>query len=168
MRLRIAEINENAVAHVPGDEAIEPGDDFADRTVICADDLTQILGIEPSRELGRTDQIAEHHRQLPALSIDSRWCFTGRRRHHGGRHLGNERGNSVEQSPSMPYQRDAEILQILGGQSRQYRSVDLVVAERLFVLLQPETVEPCRYVHALLLPHGCVPLIYHTSDCLCA
>jgi len=67
MRLRIAEINENAVAHVPGDEAIEPGDDFANGVVICADDLTQILGIEPSRELGRTDQIAEHHRQLPAF-----------------------------------------------------------------------------------------------------
>src|SRR5204862_5463947 len=59
MRLRIAEINENAVAHVPGDEAIEPGDDFADGAVISADDLTQILGIEPSRELSRADQVAE-------------------------------------------------------------------------------------------------------------
>jgi hypothetical protein len=99
---------------------------------------------------GRTDQIAEHHRQLPAFSIDSRWCFTGRRCHHGGRHLGDERGDSVEQSPSMADQSNAEILQILGGQSRQYSCIDLVVAERLFVPLQPETVEPCRYVHALL------------------
>ena len=68
----------------------------------------------------------------------------------------------------MSYQRDAEILQILGCQSRQYPCVDLVVAERLFVPLQPETVEPYRYVHALLLPSGYAPLVYHIPDCLCA
>jgi hypothetical protein len=77
-------------------------------------------------------------------------------------------GNSVEQSTSMPDQGDTKILEILGRQARQYRCVDLVVAERLFVPLQPETVEPCRYVHALLLPSGYAPLVYHIPDCLCA
>jgi hypothetical protein len=38
--------------------------------VIGADDLAQILGIEPRRECGRADQIAEHHRQVPALGVD--------------------------------------------------------------------------------------------------
>ena len=52
MRLRVAEIDQHAVAHVPGDEAIEPGDHFGHGAVICADDLTQILGIEPCRERG--------------------------------------------------------------------------------------------------------------------
>jgi hypothetical protein len=48
---------------------------------------------------------------------------------------------------------DAEILQVLGSQARQYACVDLVRAKRLLVLLQAETVEPCSYVHALL-PRG--------------
>ena len=39
MRLRIAEIGEHSVAHIPGDEAIEPGDDFCDGAVISSDDL---------------------------------------------------------------------------------------------------------------------------------
>jgi methionine synthase II (cobalamin-independent) len=30
--------------------------------------------------------------------------------------------------------------------------------------LQPETMEPCRYVHALLLPSGYAPLVYHIPD----
>jgi hypothetical protein len=37
--------------------------------VIRAEDLAQILRIEARRERGRADQIAEHHRQLPALGI---------------------------------------------------------------------------------------------------
>ena len=44
---REAKIDQYAVAHVPGDEAIEPGDDFGDGAVIGGDDLAQILGIEP-------------------------------------------------------------------------------------------------------------------------
>jgi hypothetical protein len=69
MRLRVAEIDQYAVAHVPGHEAIEPGDDLGNGTVIRSDDLAQILGIEARREPGRANQIAEHHRQLPALGI---------------------------------------------------------------------------------------------------
>jgi hypothetical protein len=50
MRPRVAEINENTVAHVFRNKAIEPGDDLGDGTVIRGDDLAQILGIEPRRE----------------------------------------------------------------------------------------------------------------------
>src|SRR5260370_757585 len=67
MRSRVAKIGEHPVTHVLGYKAIEPGDDPGDGAVIHADDFVQILGIEPCRELGRADQIAEHHRQLPAL-----------------------------------------------------------------------------------------------------
>ena len=49
MRLRVAEIDQHAVAHVLGDKAVEPGDDLGDGAVIGADDLAQILGIEPRR-----------------------------------------------------------------------------------------------------------------------
>jgi hypothetical protein len=71
MRLRVAEIDQHAIAHIPGDEAIEPGDDFADGAVIGGDDLAIILGIEAPRQRGRADEIAEHHRELAPLGIGS-------------------------------------------------------------------------------------------------
>jgi hypothetical protein len=50
MRPRIAELNQDAVAHVFGDKSVEPGDDFSDGAVIGADDLAQILGVKPRRQ----------------------------------------------------------------------------------------------------------------------
>jgi hypothetical protein len=49
----------------------------------------------------------------------------------------------------VPDQSNGEILQVLCRQARQHPCVDLVLAERPLILLQLETVEPCRYVHAL-------------------
>ena len=72
MRPRVAEINQNTVAHVFRDKAVEARDDLGDGAVIGGDDLAQILGIEPRRERGRADEIAEHHRQLPAFGVDWR------------------------------------------------------------------------------------------------
>ena len=42
---RVAEIDQDAVAHVFGDKPVEPRDDLGG-VVIRADDLAQILGIE--------------------------------------------------------------------------------------------------------------------------
>ena len=86
MRLRIAEIDQHAVAHVPGNEAVEPRDHLGDRTMICRDHLTQILGVQPRREWGRADQVAEHHGQLPALGVGWRRCVLSpcRPAHRGG------------------------------------------------------------------------------------
>jgi hypothetical protein len=72
MRSRVAEIHQNAVAHVFRDKSIEPGDNLGNGAVIGADDLAQILGIEARREFGRADQVAEHHRQLATLGVDWR------------------------------------------------------------------------------------------------
>jgi hypothetical protein len=49
----------SAVTHVLGDEAVELGDHFGDGAVIRGDYLAQILGIEPRRQCGRADQVAE-------------------------------------------------------------------------------------------------------------
>ena len=72
VRLGIAEINEHAVAHVFGDKTAKAADGVGDAAVVGADDLAQILGIEARRQRRRTDQIAEHHRQLPPLGVDYR------------------------------------------------------------------------------------------------
>ena len=67
MRLRIAEINQHAVAHVLGDKPAKAADGVGDAAMIGADDLAQILGIEARRQRRRADQIAEHDGQLPPL-----------------------------------------------------------------------------------------------------
>jgi hypothetical protein len=46
--LRIAEIGENAIAHVLGDKTAIPLDRFGAAAVIGADDASQVFGIEPT------------------------------------------------------------------------------------------------------------------------
>ena len=67
LRVRVAEINEDAIAHELGDVAIETPDSFAHRLLIGADHIAHVLGIEPRREVGRIRQVAEHHGQVAAL-----------------------------------------------------------------------------------------------------
>ena len=90
----------------------------ATAAVIGADDLAQILGIEPRRQRRRADEIAEHHRQLAALSfaptLPSPAMGTGGRRSAGfGR---AERGDGVEQSATMADRGDTQLAQILARQ----------------------------------------------------
>src|SRR5215472_5282641 len=150
---RIAEIDENAVAHVLRDKSIEAADDIGDSAVIGGDDLAVILGIEARGERGRADEIVEHHRQLAAFRLcphPSLPRSRGRVREgalRGRRHLGAERRDDVEQPPTMADQVDAEILQVLGCQARQYPCVDLVRAECRLVLLEPELPQPARNIH---------------------
>jgi hypothetical protein len=74
MRLRIAEIDQHPVAHVFGDKAIEAADRLGHGAVIAPDQLPQILRIEPRRERGRADEVAEHDRQLATFRrVAARW-----------------------------------------------------------------------------------------------
>ena len=72
MRSRIAEVDQHPVAHIFGDKAVEAADRIGDGVVVGADQLAQILRVKSRRERGRTDEIAEHHRQLPAFGVDWR------------------------------------------------------------------------------------------------
>src|SRR5437660_11402487 len=69
----------------------------------------------------------------------------------------------------MPDEGHAEVLQVVGGQLRQYRGIDRIVAKRSFVLLHTEAVEPGRNVHphppAATVPHGLYLIV---DDSLCA
>ena len=65
--LGIAEISQHAVAHVLGDEPPGLGDLLGAATVIGTDDLAHVLGVQPSRQRGRADEVAEHDRELAAL-----------------------------------------------------------------------------------------------------
>ena len=72
MRLRIAEIDQHPVAHVLGDKAVEAADRLGDGAVVGADQLAQILRVKTRRQRRRADEVAEHHRQLPAFGVDWR------------------------------------------------------------------------------------------------
>jgi hypothetical protein len=115
MRLWVAEINQYAVAHVPGDEAVEPGDDLGDGAVIRPNDLPQILRVMTGRERGRADQVAEHHRQLPAFGVDLCRCTRSGRRHHNGGNRRAEVGNRVEQLAPVADRGHPDADQVLGG-----------------------------------------------------
>ena len=149
MRPRVAEIDQHAVAHIFGDKAIEPGDDFCDGAVIRGDDFAQILGIEPrgeSVEPTRSQNMTVSCRRSAATVPCG---LVGRSRWPGPSSPRNV-GDGREQLAPMSDEADAEVLEIVGGQLGQYRGVDGVVAKRLLVLLQPETVEPRCDVHARL------------------
>jgi hypothetical protein len=67
VRLRIAEVDQDTVADVVRDEAIEPRHHAGDAAVVGGDHLAQVLGIEAAAERRRTDKIGEHDGQLAAL-----------------------------------------------------------------------------------------------------
>jgi hypothetical protein len=71
---RKSKIDKHAVAEKLRDVTVESFDRARAHILISVDDVAVVCGIEPLRERGGSDQIAEHHRQLTP--------FTG-----GGRNL---------------------------------------------------------------------------------
>ena len=148
MGARVAEIDEDAVAHVLRNKAVVAPDRRAAPVLERRDDIAQILGVHPGRECGRSHQVAKHHGQLAALGLGWRRC--GRRhrcwcRCQGrGRRGGTERGDGGKEFATMADQRDAEADQVVGRQVRQDVSVDFVVAERRLVLSKTELLQPTR------------------------
>jgi len=47
VRLRISEINQDAVAHVAGDKPAKALDNLCDAAMVSADDPAQVFGIDP-------------------------------------------------------------------------------------------------------------------------
>jgi len=64
---RIAEIGEHAIAHELGEKAAAVADDVVADGLVALDQRHQILGVEPLRQGDGIDDVAEHHRQRPAL-----------------------------------------------------------------------------------------------------
>ena len=141
MRVRIAEIDQDAVAHIARDEARETPHNFGHRVMIGANQVPQILGIAPHRQCGRADEVAEHDGELSALAAR---CDHNRI----GRGVAAQCGDRREQFAPVPDEADPDVPEVLGGQFGQYGRVDRVVAKRLIVLLQSEAVEPACNVHA--------------------
>ena len=122
----------------------------AQRVLIGADHSAHVLGIEPRRELGRADQIAEQHRQLPPLGFEglgvARGAYGCRADQTASRPRAERAAIAFESFRAVP-ERDAEFLEILVRQFGQDLGLDLVVLERLRVALQPQLPQPSRDVH---------------------
>jgi hypothetical protein len=85
VRLRVAEVDHHPVAEVLGDVSVEAlGSGDADPAIL-ADDLAQLLGVDALRQLGRADEVAEHHGELAALGPGGIGCLGELGRHRGGR-----------------------------------------------------------------------------------
>jgi hypothetical protein len=79
MRLRIAEIDQHAVAHEPGDIPVISAHRGGDALMVRCDHFLQVFRIEPRGQWGGADNIAEHDRELSALGAVS----AGQRGHSG-------------------------------------------------------------------------------------
>ena len=113
--------------------------------------------IEFVGELRVAGEIGEQHRHLPPLSL---WQ---RRRHprYRGRRAGDRKGrrrccitqrrDRGKQFAAVADRGDANPDQIVGGQVGKDLGVNVVLAERLLVLRQSQTVQPSRNVHGCLL-----------------
>src|SRR5712664_2126359 len=91
VRLRIPEIYQHSVAHIPGGEPAEPGDGLGDVCLIGDDHLAQILRVEPHRESRRADKVAEHDRELAPFSRGRRRYDCGRKWRAGRQHSATAR-----------------------------------------------------------------------------
>src|ERR1700730_17645790 len=69
VRFRIAEIGHHAVAKVLRDMPAEALDCLRRGVMVVGDDLAPLFRIEMAGYLGRADQIAEKHRQMPPLAL---------------------------------------------------------------------------------------------------
>jgi hypothetical protein len=67
MCYRIAEEDENSVAHVSGDEPFKACHRIGHSAAIRTDQTAKILRVETGRQTRRAHEIAEHHGQLTAL-----------------------------------------------------------------------------------------------------
>lgn len=104
--LGIAEIRQDAVAHVFGDQTTVALNQRRATAMIGADDLSQALEIKPGGHGGRADKVARHHSELPTFGSISRPRGDRSQRHHG--RDGAKLADCAQQFPAIAKD-DAEI-----------------------------------------------------------
>ena len=128
--LGIAEIGEHSVAHVLGNESTVALDQHRAAALIVTNDSPQVLGIEPGRQGGRADKVAEHHGEVTAFS-GVLWPRLG---HSGGgrrdRVITCELPDRAEH-PTAIAKQDPELLQVLVCQVGENAEINMVLCETL-------------------------------------
>ena len=74
VRLGIAEIDQQAIAEMLGNVAVEALDDLCAGGLIRPDHFPVVFGIELAGEADGIHQVAEHYRQLPPFGVGGARC----------------------------------------------------------------------------------------------
>ena len=133
-------MDQHPVAHITGDEPVEPAHRLSHSSVIGANHLAQILRVEPRGQRRRADQVTEHHRELPALG-QVRGIECGRDDRLNGwlacRRLYLQRSDRFQEPLAMA-ERHAQPLKVGFRQLRENLGIDVMLTERrLVILIQP-------------------------------
>jgi len=147
--LRIAEIDQNAVAHVFGNGAAMLCNHTGAGFLILADQIGEILRVQPGRKLGGTDQVAEHDRQMPAFGALQVIQGGGRSKGFVGQR--RQVRNGLQQSFPFRQTRDAKVLEVFVGQFAKQGGIDAVFLKCHRVLIEPKASQPRTNVHSRLL-----------------
>ena len=152
MGLRIAEIDEHAVAHVFRDETAEAAHGLGDAFLIGRNDLAQVLRVHAGGERRRTDEVREHHRDLAALGS----VLSSSARHAGCGDAGKAPASSPIARKHLPTitEDDTEVFQVLIGQVAKDREINAVFGKTLRVLGHAELFEPVRNLLHCRKPHA--------------
>jgi hypothetical protein len=151
MRLRVTEISQHPVTEILGNKAAGAGDYLGATAVIGADDLAQLLGIEPRRQCRGSDEVSEHDRELAAFGFGSlaTEAVGYDRVISRANWLGSQPGDRIEENTAMSNRRHTEVFEVLGGQLGQDCPIDRVVPECLLVAFQAEAAQPGTDIHGI-------------------
>ena len=136
MGLRIAEVDERAIAQVFGDEAAVQAGEIANSRMIDSQQFLHVLRVEAGGERRRADEVTEHDSEVSSLGLIGSFLTCRLRRR------GRQFANRVKNLPPVADRRNADLLQVVGRQAGQDVEVDPVVAKRLLVGLQAEVAQP--------------------------
>ena len=103
--LRIAKVDEHAVAHEFGDVAATCADDILDLRVIRTQEFLQIFWIKAGGESCRAHEVAKHHRELPPLGVIREPLGQARRLTPSPR-----ASNGIEEFPPVADGQDSDLL----------------------------------------------------------
>ncbi len=139
VRARIAEIGQYPVASKIPDEAVIGQHDTGACGVIGIHHRVHVLRIESGRQRSGAHQIADHHREVTAFALATRWRFD-----HG---FSRSRSASIKvrdrtQDLAAMTQQNAEVLEVLLFQIADDGEVNGVVREALRVLTQAYRCQP--------------------------
>src|SRR6516164_3257050 len=148
----ITEVDQEAVADIPGYKASKRVDDLGYGFVVAGDQVAQIFRIEPRRKRSGTNKIAEHHRELPALRPvlrQRRLDLSRMGRNRRAWHL--EPGDRPQHPLAMPEQH-AQFFEIGFSEFGQCLKVDGIGAKDRLVFRQRKFSQPVVDIHGLIPP----------------
>jgi hypothetical protein len=143
VRLRVAEIGKHAIAHVSSDETPMLDDHLGAMPMIGTDDVPKILRIKPRRECRRSDEVAEHHRELATLG-DILWSWVGHASGSRPRRRNATTSGDGSQHLATIAEHNTKVLQILVCQISEDREINAVFDKTLSVFNHPKRCQPLR------------------------